>query len=453
MVVPVPEVMKSKNSHSRPALINSVEEALKAAKRFGASSAEASLSIDSGISVSVRNEEIETLEYHKDKGLGVTVYFGHSKGSASTSDLDSKAIEETVKVACDIARFTAADEFSGIAGESELAWDYPDLDLHHPWNLSAQDAVDLAIECETAALKYDKRIVNSEGASVSSHDAFHVYGNSHGFVASYPSSKHSLVCSVIARSNGAMQRDYWYTSDRDAKLMQDAKQIGKKAAKRALSRLDSQKISTGKYPVIFTPEMSAGLISHFINAIRGGNLYRKSSFLLDSLGQQIFPGWLRIYEQPHLLGGIGSAPFDGEGVRTRSRSFIEAGVLQSYVLDSYSARKLGMKNTGNAGGVHNLVIEPGKHSFSQLLKQMDKGLVVTELMGQGVNTVTGDYSRGAAGFWVENGKIQFPVEEITIASNLKDMFMNVVQLGNDVDKRRNIQTPSIHIEQMTIAGS
>lgn len=442
-----------KHSQTQSELIHCVEVALKAAKRYGASSAEASLGMDSGISVSVRNGSIETLEYHKDKGLGVTVYMGQSKGSATTSDLTDEAIKETVKVASDIARFTAADEYAGIGNSEDMAWDYPNLDLHHPWNISADEAVDLAIECEDAAKKYDKRIVNSEGASVSSHEAFHVFGNSHGFIGEYPSSSHSLSCSVIAKSKDVMQRDYWFTAQRDASLLEAAKQVGKQAAKRTIARLDAQKIATGKQPVIFSPEMSAGLISHFINAIRGANLYRKSSFLLGSLGEQVFPDWMHIYEQPHLVGGLGSAPFDGEGVRTRSRDLIRGGVLESYVLDTYSAKKLGMQTTGNAGGVHNLMVEPGNSSFKQLLKNMDTGLVVTELMGQGVNTVTGDYSRGAAGFWVESGEIQYPVEEITIAGNLKNMLRHIIALGNDVDARRNIQSPSILIEEMMIAGN
>lgn len=445
--------MAKKITKTEAELVHSVEVAIKAAKRAGASSAEANLGIDSGISVSVRNGSIETLEYHKDKGLGITVYMGQSKGSASTSDLSEKAIKETVKIASEIARFTATDEFSGIAAESDLAWDYPDLDLSHPWKISADEAVDMAISCESAALKYDKRIVNSEGASISSHESFHIYANSHGFVGSYPSTSHSLSCSVIAKSKEAMQRDYWYTAERDASLMQDAKQVGKQAAKRTIARLNSKKIATGKYPVLFSPEMAAGLMSHFINAIRGGNLYRNSSFLLDSLGEKIFPDWVNIYEQPHIVGGLGSAPYDNEGVKTNSRYIINEGELLSYVLDTYSAKKLGMSTTGNAGGVHNLIVQPGDKSFNQMIKHMDKGLLVTELMGQGVNTVTGDYSRGAAGFWVENGKIKYPVEEITIASNLKDMFQNICALGSDIDKRRNVQSPSLLIEEMMVAGN
>lgn len=434
-------------------LVDCVEIALKAAKKNGATSAEASLGVDAGISVTVRNGSIETMEYHQDKGLGITVYIEKSKGSASTSDLSSKAIKETVKVATDIARFTAGDEFAGIAEEDDLAWDYPDLDLYHPWGISADDAVDLAIDCEKAAMKFDKRIVNSEGASVSSHESFHVYGNSHGFTGAFPSSSQSLSCSVIAKSGDIMQRDYWFTATRDSSLMEDAKKVGKKAAKRTIARLDAQKIPTGKSPVIFVPEMAAGLISHFINAIRGANLYRKSSFLLDALDEKIFPEWMHIYEQPHIVGGIGSAPYDGEGVITRSKNIVAEGVLTSYILDSYSAKKLGMKTTGNAGGVHNLIVEPGENSFNSILSSMDKGLVVTELMGQGVNTVTGDYSRGAAGYWVEKGKIKYPVEEITIASNLKDMFRQIVCVGNDIDTRRNTRTPSIFIEEMTVAGN
>ncbi len=443
---------KNKFLTSNAELIHCVELANKLAKKNGASSAEARLSVDTGISVSVRNGSIETMEYHQDKGMGITVYVGQSKGSATTSDLTDKAIKETVKVATDIARFTADDECAGIAENSDLAWEYPDLDLYHPWKISAEEATDLALECENSALKFDKRIINSEGASVSNHESFHVYGNSHGFLGSYPSSSQSLSCSVIAKSKDVMQRDYWYTATRDPAMMEAAKSVGKKAAKRTIERLDSQKIPTGKSAVIFSPEMASGLISHFINAIRGGNLYRKSSFLLNTLGEKVFPEWMHIHEQPHIIGSIGSAPYDNEGVKTRSHNIVKDGILESYVLDSYSAKKLDMKTTGNAGGVHNLIVEPGSSSFKKLLKNMDKGLVVTELMGQGVNIVTGDYSRGAAGFWVENGKIQYPVAEITIASNLKDMYRRIVEVGNDVDKRRNTRTPSILIEEMTIAG-
>ena len=337
--------------------------------------------------------------------------------------------------------------------EDDLAWDYPDLNLHYPWGISADEAIEIALKCEKAALGFDKRIVNSEGASVSSHESIHVYGNSHGFIGSYPTTSHSLSCSVIGKDGEGMQRDYWYSACRDASLLEDAKQVGKQAASRTIARLNAKKISTTKAPVLFSPEMSAGLVSHFINAIRGANLYRQMSFLLDSLDTQIFPAWMNIYEQPHIFGGIGSAPYDNEGVKTQSRNIVRDGILQAYVLDSYSARKLGLRTTGNAGGIRNLCVEPGIHSFKEMLKLLGKGLFVTELMGQGVNTVTGDYSRGAAGFWIENGEIQFPVEEITIAGNLKAMFKQIVAVGSDVDTRRNTRTSSMLIEEMMIAGN
>ena len=429
-----------------------VELALKTAKKSGADHSEISITEDKGLSVTVRNGEIETLENHLDKGLSITVYKNQCKGSSSTSDFSDKAIRQAVKTAVDIAKFTAKDEYSGLADYEAMAWDYPDLNLYYPWELSAEQATDIAIECEAAALKSDKRIINSEGASLSSHESFTAYGNSHGFIGAFPSSSHSLSCAVIGKENNAMQRDYWYTVARDNGLLENPKQVGKQAAKRTVARLSARKISTTKAPVLFSPEVAAGLIGHFVGAISGSSLYRKASFLLDSMGQKIFPDWMHIYEQPHIISGLGSAPFDSEGVKTASRNVVEHGVIQSYVLDGYAARKLKMTTTGNAGGVHNLCVEPGDLDFKGMLKALDKGLLVTELMGQGINIVTGDYSRGAAGFWVENGKIQFPVEEITIAGNLRDMYAKIVAAGNDVDLRRNTRTGSILIEQMTIAG-
>ena len=443
-------IINKKNSEK---LEQAVSQALKVAKRCGADQAEVSLSVDSGLSVAVRNGETETLEYHKDKGLSVTVFKDQCKGSASTSDLSEKAISQSVKTAFDIARFTAKDVYSGLAPEEEMAWQYPDLSLYFPWDVSAEDAVELAVNCESAALKYDKRIVNSEGASVSSHEAFHVYGNSHGFLASYPSSMHSLSCAVIGKDGEVMQRDYWYSHARDSDFLESASAIGKQAAKRTLARLNGKKLSTAKVPVLFSPEMAAGIFSHFVSAISGGSLYRKASFLVDGIDKMIFPDWMHILEQPHIVSGLGSCPYDSEGVRTRSRDIVADGNLQSYVLDSYAARKLDMTTTGNSGGVHNLTVVPNHSNFKAMLKLMDKGLLVTELMGQGINIVTGDYSRGAAGFWVENGKIQYPVEEITIAGNLSDMFNKLVAVGNDLDLRRNIRTGSILVEEMMIAGS
>lgn len=430
-----------------------IETALKAAKKKGAALAEASLSVDSGLSVTVRKSEIETLEHHQDKGLAVTVYLDQCKGSATTSDLSEKAIRQTVDKALDIARFTAKDEFSGIADTDDIAWDYPDLSLNYPWQVTADELVDLALECEYAALKYDHRIVNSEGASVSTHESYRVYGNSHGFVGSYPSTSHSLSCSVIGKDGDVMQRDYWYSVARDSRLLESAKSVGRIAAERTIARLNARKLSTMKVPVLFSPETAAGLIGHFVSAISGSSIYRKASFLVDALDQKVFPEWMHIFEQPHIVSGLGSAPFDNEGVVTRSRNIVESGVLQSYVLSSYAARKLGMKTTGNAGGVHNLTVEPNVQTQDALLKQMGKGILVTELMGQGINGVTGDYSRGAAGFWIENGEIQYPVEEITIAGNLKQMYQQIVGVADDVDLRRNTRTGSILIEEMMIAGN
>jgi len=444
---------KSKRNKSQEKIYQAcIETALKAAKKKGAALAEASLSVDAGLSVTVRKSEIETLEHHQNKGLAVTVYLDQCKGSATTSDLSDKAIRQTVDKAVDIARFTAKDENAGIADAEDLAWEYPDLNLSYPWQVSADELVDMAQECEHAALKSDKRIVNSEGASVSTYESFHVYGNSQGFIGSYPSSSHSLSCSVIGKAGDVMQRDYWYSVARDSNLLEDAKAVGRQAAKRTLARLNAKKLSTMKVPVLFSPEMAAGLIGHFIAAISGASIYRKASFLQDSLNQKVFPEWMQIFEQPHIVSGLGSAPFDSEGVKTRSRSIIDAGVLQSYVLNSYAARKLGMKTTGNAGGVHNLTVAPTISTQKALLKEMGKGILVTELMGQGINGVTGDYSRGAAGFWVENGEIQYPVEEITIAGNLKQIYQQIVAVADDVDLRRNTRTGSILVEEMMIAG-
>ena len=429
-----------------------LQQVIEEAKKQGATAAEVALGIESGLSVTARLGDVETIEYHHDKGIGITVYIGQSKGSSNTSDFSEKSLREAVAAACGIARHTAKDQWSGLPERDDLAWKYPDLDLNHPWDVSADQAVEIALECETAAREYDKRITNSEGATLNSHSGLHYYSNSLGFVGHYPTTRHSLSCSVIGQDGGAMQRDYWYSVARDNVALDSAASVGKTAAQRTVARLNGKRLSTRKAPVVFVPEMAAGFIGHFLRAIRGGSLYRKTSFLLDSLGQQLFPEWLDISERPHIKGSLGSAPFDNEGVKTQDRELVESGVLKSYLLDSYAARRLGMHTTGHAGGVHNLVCAAGDLDQQGLLRKMNTGLLVTELMGQGVNAVTGDYSRGAAGFWVENGEIQFPVEEITIAGNLKEMFKNVVAIGNDVDRRRNIQTGSIMLEQMTIAG-
>jgi PmbA protein len=437
----------------QPAELESlVQQILDEAKRLGASASEAGVSLEAGLSVTVRLGEVETLEYHRDRGVGVTVYFGQRKASASTSDFTPKAVRETVRAACDIARYTSEDDCAGLADAALMARDIPDLDLCHPWDVDATRAIEIAQRCEAAARTADERISNSEGATLSSHQGLRVYGNSHGFSGGYPSTRHSLSCSVIAGQDEQMQRDYWYTVARRHEEMEAAEQVGSIAAERTLRRLGGRKLGTRQVPIMFAAELATGLFRSFTGAIRGSSLYRKSSFLLDHLGKQVFPDFVHIHEQPHLRGALGSAPFDSEGVATRARDLVADGVLQGYVLDSYSARKLGMQTTGNAGGVHNLSVDSGALGFEALLREMNTGLLVTELMGQGVNMVTGDYSRGAAGFWVENGVIQYPVEEITIAGNLKDMFMAIVAIGNDIERRGNIRCGSVLIERMTVAG-
>lgn len=429
-----------------------VSLALAEAKRQGASSAEAGASVDIGLSVNVRKGEVDTLEHQRDRSLGVTVYFGQRKGSASSSDFRPASIIETVQAACAIARHTSEDPCQGLADPELLAREIPDLDLYHPWDVDAEEAIRIARECEATALSADSRICNSDGADVSSHAGIRVYGNSHGFLAGYAASRHGLSCMVVGKEGDAMQRDYWYTASRLAGELEDAASVGRRAAERTVRRLGARRLSTMKVPVLYVPEVARGLLSHFIGAISGGALYRKATFLLDQLGKPVFPEFVNIEEQPHRPRGLGSAPFDLEGVATRQRTLVADGVLQGYVLSSYSARRLGMQTTGNAGGVHNLIIQPGELDFQGLLREMGRGLVVTELMGQGVNTVTGDYSRGASGFWVENGEIAYPVEEITVAGNLRDMLRRLRAVGNDVDTRGNILTGSLLIDDMTIAG-
>jgi PmbA protein len=434
-------------------LKNVVQEILDEAKQQGASAAEAAFSIDNGLSVSARLGEVETVEYHCDQGIGVTVYFGQKKGSASTNDVSLDSLKETVKAACSIAKYASEDEYAGLPDPALLATEFPDLDLYHPWGIDAERAIDLAVECENAARFYDPAISNSEGASVSSHQGTRVFGNSLGFLQGYQSSRHSLSCSVLAGNGDGMQRDYWYSVARNAANLESAAQVGQKAAQRTVARLDARSLSTRQCPVLFSSEMAGGLIGSLVGAVSGGSLYRKASFLLDSLDTQVLPDFVRIHEQPSLMGALGSANYDAEGVATRARDIVTNGVLRSYILSSYSARKLGMETTGNAGGVHNLTVEAaGNQDFAGMLKMLGTGLLVTELMGQGVNRVTGDYSRGATGFWVENGVIQYPVQEITIAGNLKAMLRNIVAIGNDVDMRGNIRVGSILLEQMAIAG-
>lgn len=426
---------------------------LEEAALRGATAAEAGLSLDRGLSIGVRLGEVETIEHHRSQGLGVTVYFGQRKGSASTTDLNIKALHESVEAACRIARYAAEDEFAGLPEPGLLATNFPDLSLYHPWDLTPEEGIRLALACEHAALSHDPAITNSEGASISTFSGYRVLGNSLGFLHGHASSRHSLSCSVIGQQGDSMQRDDWWTVARSCDGLESAVAVGVKAAERTVQRLGARSLTTRQCPVVFAADLAGGFFGHFIAAIRGGNLYRKSSFLLDSLGQKIFPDFLHIHEQPYISGALGSAAYDGEGVQTRAHDLVKDGILQSYVLNTYSARKLGMSTTGNAGGVHNLTIDPGSLDLAGLLETMQTGLLVTELMGQGINLVTGDYSRGAAGFWVENGAIQYPVEEITIAGNLRDMFLNIQAVGNDIDKRGGTWSGSVLIEKMTVAGN
>lgn len=442
-----------KNSvYGKAQLEGLVEQILAEARNNGASSAEASVSIESGLSVNVRMGEVETIEHNHDKGLGVTVYFGHSKGSASTSDFAEAAIKDTVAAACRIAKYTAADEYSGLADAGLMAKDIPDLELNHPWDLAPEQAIEMALACETTARDLDSRIVNSEGAGVSSHQAYKVYGNSHGFVGAYGGSRHGLSCCVVGEENNSMQRDYWYSSAREADKLEAVADVGRKAAQRTIQRLGAQRIKTGQMPVIFSADVAGGLVSSYLGAIRGGAQYRESSFLLNCIGEQIFPEFIQIAERPLLKRGLHSAPFDREGVATRDSAIVADGVAQRFILDSYSARRLNMQTTANAGGARNVSVSTSNEDLAALCRKMDRGLLVTDMMGHGTNMVTGDYSRGAAGFWVENGEIQYPVEELTVAGNLKQMFKDIVAIGNDVDLRGNVHTGSILIGNMTVAG-
>jgi PmbA protein len=430
-----------------------IEHALAEARARGATQSEAAVSQDTGLSVGVRLGEVETLEHQRDRSMGITVYFGQRKGSASTADFSLQAVDATVAKACSIARFTAEDASSGLADAALMTRAPLDLDLSHPWNVSADRAIEIAKSCEAAALGFDSRINNSEGASVGTHQGLHVYGNTHGFVGGYPTTSHTLSCVVLAGTGEEMQRDYWYTSSRDWHELQDAETVGRESARRTIARLGPRKISTRRAPVLFVPELARGLIGHFIAAIRGSSQYRQASFLLNSAGQQVFPANFSIAERPHIPKAMASAAFDDEGVATRDRELIAEGVLDGYILSSYSARKLGLQTTGNAGGSHNLIVAPTlTGGIEAMLSRLGTGLLLTELMGQGVNTVTGDYSRGAAGFWVEKGEIQYPVAEVTIAGNLRSMFLGIAASGDDIDVRGGVRVGSILVGEMTIAG-
>lgn len=428
------------------------EDVLKHASNKGATACEVDVSEGFGQSVTVRCDEVETIEFNRDKGIGITVYAGQRKGYASTSDFSAQALRETVEAALNIARFTAEDDCAGLADAALMAKDCPDLDLYHPWALSVEEAIDTARRCEQAAFDANPLVSNSEGASISTQQAHFVSANSLGFMGGYPTSRHYISCSVIAGEQDAMQRDDWYTTLRDASRLDNPQQVGRIAAERAVARLGGRKVKTGEFPVIFEAQLAGGLLGSLVHAASGGALYRKSSFLIDHLGKRIMPDFVQIAERPHIPCGLGSAAFDSDGVATRDRDIVTDGVLQGYFLSAYTARKLGMQTTANAGGSHNLIIQPGQYDLDGLLAQMGRGLLVTELLGHGINYVTGDYSRGAAGYWVENGKIVHPVEEITIAGNLKNMLAGIVAVGNDVQIRGTKQTGSIMIERMTVAG-
>ncbi|WAD28356.1 metalloprotease PmbA [Pseudomonadaceae bacterium T75] len=435
-----------------PALREKVQRIIDEARRQGASACEVSVSMEQGLSTSVRQREVETVEFNRDQGFGITLYVGQRKGSASTTGSGDEAIRETVTAALAIAKHASEDEFAGLADASLMAREVPDLDLYHPWELSPDEAVELALGCEAAAFATDARIRNADGTTLSTHQGCRAYGNSHGFIGSYCSSRHSLSCVMIAEADGQMQRDYHYDVSRLAADLADAASIGRRAAERAVRRLGARPIPTCDVPVLFTADLATGLFGHFLAAISGANIYRKSSYLENALGQTLFPEWLSLDERPHLPRGLASAGYDGDGLATYAKPFVEDGRLLSYVLGTYSGRKLGMPSTANAGGVHNLFVTHGDEDRAALIRRMGRGLLVTELMGQGLNLVTGDYSRGAGGYWVENGEIQFPVQEVTIAGNLRDMFRQIVAVGCDVEKRSSIRTGSVLIERMKVAG-
>lgn len=433
-------------------LQQTVQRVLQRAKQQGADESEAYVSQEKGYAVTARSGEVETLEHHEQKSLLVTVYKGKRSGSASTTDLSDQAISKTVEKAYTFALHADEDPASGLADPSYLAKEYPDLSLFHPWKLSPSKAIDIAVHCEQVGREQDKRIIDSEDVGVCTYDGFRIYANSNDFFGAYSSSYHSIGCGLLAKENGAMERDYEYTSARDSEDLEDVSIIAKRTAEKALMRLNARKIKTQRCPVIFHAPVAKGLLNTFIQAISGRNLYQKSSFLLDCLGKPVFPEHIHLYQQPHKLKGMGSKPFDNEGVRTEDRDYIKAGILSSYVLGSYSARKLGLETTGNAGGVFNLFVSHSAHTLKELFQEMGQGLFVTELIGQGVNILTGDYSRGAVGFWIDHGEIQHAVHEITIAGNLKTMFNDIIAVGNDVDQRGNIHTGSIWLETMTVAG-
>jgi PmbA protein len=442
----------SRFSYSADRLREIAQNVLDHAKSHGATSAETEVSEGFGQTVTVRRGEVETIEYNRDKGIGVTVYVGPKRGHASSSDFSDQAIKDTVEAALSIAGFTAPDDAAGLADPDLLAKDIRDLDLWHPWDLPVERAIELAKIAEDAGFAVDRRIANSEGATVSTQESQFIYANSLGFLGGYPNSRHGIWCSLIAGKGDEMQRDDWYETARDPLDLVAPDFVGRRAGERAVNRVGARKIATVQAPVLYESGIASGLLGHFVSAVSGGSLYRKSSFLLDSVGKQVFSPLVQISDIPDIRKGLASSPFDEEGVQTKTREVVKDGVVQGYFLGSYSARKLGLRSTGNAGGNHNLIMKDTGEDFETLLKKLGTGLLVTELMGQGVNQVTGDYSRGAAGFWVENGKIAYPVQEITIAGNLKEMFQGIVAVGNDVIRRGSRQCGSILLERMMIAG-
>ena len=450
-----------KIAENQTALLKAQEQELRQAVSFAVelatksgASAEVAVTKVSGLSVSTRLQEIENVEFTNDGALGISVYMGQQKGNASTSDLSEGAIRNAVEAALAIAKYTSPDDCTGLADKDLMAFEAPDLELYHAADVDVEKATELALQAEKAALEADKRIINSNGASFNSHTGVKVYGNSHGMLQSYLSSRYSLSCSVIGGVEDALENDYEYTISREFDKLQSPIWVGENCAKKVVSRLNPQKLSTREVPVIFLNDVATGLISHFAAAISGGSLYRKSSFLLDHLGKQVLPDWFNISERPHLLRRLASTPFDSEGVRTQDREIVEGGILQTYLVTSYSGKKLGMPSTGHAGGIHNWLVKPNlAGGLTALLRQMGSGLLVTDVMGQGVNIVTGDYSRGASGFWVENGEIQYPVAEITIAGQLQDMLKNMVAVADDIEHRSNIQAGSILLDKMKISGN
>ncbi len=426
---------------------------LKEAARLGAQQAEVNIGANIGFSVTAQSGDVETVEYHQDKSADITVYFGKRSGSASLSDLTPQAIHAAVAAACHIAKFTDEDPAAGLADKDELAFHYPQLESAFPWALTVEEAIKLTCECERDAMSLDKRIMRAEDVRVATGEGLSVYANSQGFMGAFPFTRHEMSCVLIAKEKDEMQQDYGYTVATDPTQLESAAVIARQAVERAVRRLGARHLPTMKAPVIFAAEEARGFLGHFVAAISGGSIYRKTSFLVDQLGKKIFPDFISMQEHPHLARALGSSPFDNDGVATRENIFIENGYLQQYAMGVYSARKLNSKTTGNAGGVHNLTIHHGNKNLADLIKQMDKGLLVTDMMGNGVNIMTGDYSRGVAGFWIEKGEIQYPVHEITIASTLQDMYARIVDVGNDIDIRGNIRTGSILIEEMMIAGS